>query len=89
MSICDTQVLSGFPPLPREVIVDVVKLCWEKPHREVQLFGIEVAKKYKKSLAGEDVVSCLDGMDLAKFMVTNKSWWDTVDIIASHSNSPL
>ena len=55
----------------------------------MQTFGIEVAKKYKKSLAGEDVASCLDGMDLAKFMVTNKSWWDTVDIIASHSNSPF
>lgn len=54
---------------------NIVKDCWERPEREFQYFGLELLFKYKKEYQ-KDLV------ELLEFMITKKSWWDTVDIIA-------
>lgn len=54
-----------------------VKLCWDRPYREMQYFGMEVARKALKIPEREDI-------EVIEFMVINKSWWDTVDFIAVH-----
>ena len=69
--------------------MEITKLCWVEPQREAQYFGMETARKYVKTLAGSETRTCLDGLDVAKAMIVNKGWWDTVDLIAAHSNCLL
>lgn len=63
--------------LPTIENLDVlIKELWAKPQREFQYFGIELVEKYSKQLNKNN-------LPLIEFMVTNKSWWDTVDGIAT------
>nr|WP_272946010.1 DNA alkylation repair protein [Vibrio mexicanus] len=55
----------------------MVDELWALPEREYQLVGIDLLIKVKKKLPAtlfEDV----------ERWVTTKSWWDTVDFLASH-----
>lgn len=54
----------------------LIKALWNKPEREYQYAGQELVKKYTKMFEPDD-------MYLLEFMIINKSWWDTVDYIAS------
>jgi 3-methyladenine DNA glycosylase AlkD len=54
----------------------IVKTLWEKPQREYQHFSQELAFKYVNQLEQKDI-------KLFEYMVTHKSWWDTVDFIAN------
>lgn len=53
-----------------------IKVLWELPEREYQLFAVDLLFIMKKKLGREQ-------MDLIEWTLTNKSWWDTVDGIAS------
>lgn len=53
----------------------VIKKLWKLPEREYQYFAMELLEKYKKEFK-EDIIF------LFEYMITNKSWWDTVDFIA-------
>mgnify|MGYP006288682737 CR=1 FL=1 len=53
----------------------VVKKLWQLPGREFQYFAQELILKYQKKYTEEII-------DLFEYMITNKSWWDTVDHIA-------
>ncbi len=53
-----------------------VRLMWDQPEREFQHAGIELVDKYRKKI-GDQLKGELE------FIITNKSWWDTVDFIAS------
>lgn len=62
--------------LPKKYELEaIVKTLWNKPQREFQYFAQELSFKYLKEIKIEDIA-------LFEFMVTNKSWWDTVDFIA-------
>ncbi len=54
---------------------ELVKLLWKQPQRDFQLFGQELVFKYVKQFEIKDI-------EVLEFMITNKSWWDTVDFIA-------
>ncbi|TSE09553.1 MULTISPECIES: DNA alkylation repair protein [Aquimarina] len=54
----------------------IVKILWEKPQRDFQHFGQELTLKYVKQFEKEDI-------ELFEFMVIHKSWWDTIDFIAT------
>jgi len=63
--------------LPKKYeLEDIIKLLWGKSQREYQHFSQELAFKYVKQLEEKDI-------RLFEFMVTHKSWWDTVDFIAN------
>lgn len=63
--------------LPNKNELDtIIKTLWEKPQREYQYFAQELAFKYLKQLEQKDI-------ELFEFMVTHKSWWDTVDFIST------
>ncbi len=63
--------------LPAKTDMEViVKMLWLKPQRELQYFAQELVFKYIAQLEEQDI-------DLLEFMVTNKSWWDTVDYISA------
>jgi len=59
----------------------IVKECWALPQREYQYFAIELAaamkKQWKPGIIG-----------LFEFIITHKSWWDTVDHAESHLTGP-
>jgi len=62
---------------PKKDLEKLVKKLWNKQQREHQMFGQELVLKYRKQLEKEDI-------DLLEYMVTHKSWWDTVDFIAAN-----
>ncbi|RAK06352.1 DNA-7-methylguanine glycosylase [Halanaerobium saccharolyticum] len=53
----------------------VIKKLWQLPEREFQYFAQELILKYQNEYT-EDIIS------LFEYMITHKSWWDTVDHIA-------
>jgi len=60
---------------------DLIKALWQQPQREVQYFAQELLQKYSRQFEKEDC-------SLFEYMITNKSWWDTVDFIASNILGP-
>lgn len=59
-----------------EYLTEYIRYLWEQPQRELQYFAMGLVDKYMKK-AGEEII------DLIEYLVTNKSWWDTVDYIAA------
>ncbi|MDO9255714.1 MAG: DNA alkylation repair protein [Bacteroidales bacterium] len=64
---------SGYPPY--EQLEEMVRFAWEQPQREWQYVAMEIVEKSVKK-ADQSL------LDLAEWMITNKSWWDSVDFIA-------
>lgn len=69
-------LIKSFLPDKRE-LGDLAKILWLKPQREYQYFTQELVFNYAKQMEKNDI-------ELFEFMVTHKSWWDTVDFIANH-----
>jgi 3-methyladenine DNA glycosylase AlkD len=55
----------------------IITELWSKPQREFQYFAIDLNIKYLKKIEFQDI-------ELFELMITNKSWWDTVDLIATN-----
>ncbi|MDW7695628.1 DNA alkylation repair protein [Flammeovirgaceae bacterium SG7u.111] len=69
----------GLPKL--EELDKFVREAYALPKRDMQYLALEVVTKYVKKLPKEFI-------DTVEFMVTNKSWWDSVDWIATwHAGS--
>lgn len=63
--------------IPNENLDEVVKWCWQADEREWQYICMELlGRKAKK--ADESVI------ELYEYLIINKSWWDTIDYIASN-----
>lgn len=61
-------------PSPGEV-ESIVSACWLMPYREYKYFAMELMVKMKKK-AGHDAIH------LYERLITDQSWWDTIDLIA-------
>ena len=61
---------------PAEQLWPVIRQFWGQPEREFQYFAMELTEKYHKVVEK-------DWIDHYEFLITNKSWWDTVDFIAA------
>ena len=71
-----------FPALNKNVEIEnrweIAKELWEKPQRECLYFALDWVNSFKpKTLKKEDI-------DEIYFLITNLSWWDSVDSIASN-----
>lgn len=77
--LCLHHMAKGLPPYKEAIAI--VKSCWNKPERDWQYFAVELLAKYKKEW-NENVVA------LMEWMIVRKSWWDTVDHIASELTGP-
>jgi len=55
-----------------------VALLWAKPQREFQYFAIDYLEKHMDTSAEFEA-----NMECIKSLITSKSWWDTVDVLAS------
>lgn len=62
---------------PKAELEPLVKTLWTKPQREFHYVAQELCSKYSKQFEKED-------MALLEYMISTKSWWDTVDFIASN-----
>ena len=63
--------------IPQEEKEKIIKWCWQQPQREYQYFAMEFLGRASKKEES-------DSIDLYVYMITNKSWWDTVDFIATN-----
>ncbi|WP_091163613.1 DNA alkylation repair protein [Paenibacillus sp. 1_12] len=66
-----------FDGLTEAQLIQVVEELWSLPEREYQYAALSLLEKYKKN-------SSAGHIDLLEKMIISKSWWDTVDTIASH-----
>ena len=64
-------------PNPDQALM-FAEATWKHPQREMQYFSMEVIEKQLKKITPE---AC---QKIIEHTTTNKSWWDTVDFIASH-----
>lgn len=67
----ETQQMSN------ENIHFLVKTLWGLPEREYQYVAMDLLIKRKNNLVESDI-------ELIQYLIVTKSWWDTVDLIASH-----
>lgn len=54
----------------------LIKALWEKPEREYQYAAIDLMQQWHKEWTAEDI-------HLFEYMITHKSWWDSVDGVVS------
>lgn len=64
----------GMPSIDQ--LVDLVNLLWADPHRELQHFAMDLIDKQIKKVD-------LDFIETLERLITTKSWWDTVDMLAN------
>jgi 3-methyladenine DNA glycosylase AlkD len=79
-SICK-KLMKEVNVISYEELGDVVKELWQLPQRELQYFAIELMAFHKK-VWEEEIIK------LFEYCILNKSWWDTVDFIATECVSP-
>lgn len=70
----------GLPP--SELLVPLVDELWERPQREYQYAAVGVLQKMMKSRETPPI-SPGEMIELFERLITTKSWWDTVDGIAT------
>lgn len=60
-----------------EQAADIIKESFAVDEREIQYFGMELMEKMHKKWDEDSIF-------LLEYLITKKSWWDTVDFIAPH-----
>lgn len=66
---------NGLPPI--EELDNILRDLWSLPEREFQYAAMNLLVKFEMKLP-EDFISTLE------YLIVTKSWWDTVDALASH-----
>lgn len=64
---------SGMPPL--DDLDAVIRDLWRLPQREFQYAAISLMEKLEKKLPAKSISTI-------EYMITHKSWWDTVDNVS-------
>ena len=58
---------------------------WRQEERECQLYGVDLMSEFRREALGETEAEFGEAVACAEVLITTKSWWDTVDMLASHS----
>lgn len=82
-----SQIYEQHFPLDVDALRCLLNLCWQKDQREFQYFACDVAKEHKSTLCGQSSESCLESLHSIEKLITAKSWWDTVDSLASNGEA--
>jgi len=83
LAVIYREAAAGLPaPAGAAEVTAVALACWELPEREYQHLGCGHLRRHAR-LLGPDSVPALARL------VTTKSWWDTVDELATHVVGPL
>ena len=70
-------LIAGCKKSSIEEIVDITGQLWSLPHRECQYTAMDLLIRHKRQLTAQHVSFVHD-------LIITKSWWDTVDALASH-----
>lgn len=70
-------------PIDRQEMYNVLKSCWSDPYRDLQYFAIDYGVKNVKIFRGNDEKEGIESLNICYFLISTKSWWDTVDLLAS------
>ena len=68
--------------LDEAAMESMVRQCWEAPQREMQYFACDLLARCRRRWTPNTLQLC-------KELICSKSWWDTVDFIASRVVGPL
>jgi 3-methyladenine DNA glycosylase AlkD len=71
------RVLTGLSRPTEAVLTDVALGCWALPEREYQYFACDWLRRHARVLTPEFLPT-------VRTLITEKSWWDTVDTLAAH-----
>jgi len=74
---CVKEYLNNHLLPERKELHKIVKELWKLDERELHYFAIELLIKCKKQWTVEDA-------SILEYLLTKKSWWDTVDYLAPH-----
>ena len=69
-------LLRGLPQPAPDQVLEVAAACWELPEREYQYTGVRYLVRAAPRLPA-------DGLPQVERLITTKSWWDTVDPLAT------
>ena len=76
---------SQFATLDRNTLMTLLSLLWQRPQRELQYLAIDIAISKVALLCGMSGEECLEAAQfVGAELITIKSWWDTVDMVASN-----
>lgn len=57
--------------------INLIDALWQQDKREFQYVALDIGKRYKKLFLPEHIPTI-------QYWIETKSWWDTVDALASH-----
>lgn len=73
--------IAGLPRvLPEDVVAAAATALWERPEREHQLVACMLVNRHAATPAATFAF-----LDVVEQLITTKSWWDTVDSLATHA----
>jgi len=76
-SVIFREIFAAAKSFSQPEIVEIIEETWSLPQREYQYFGMELADRHIKKMNHHF-------FEQIELMITRKSWWDTVDMIAAH-----
>ena len=76
------EILAGLPALTVNDLERTARACWELSEREYQYFAVDLLVRYAKRLEPEFLTT-------VHHLITTRSWWDTVDALASNVVGPI
>jgi len=68
---------SAYKSKYNEETIELIKCLWLEDHRESQYLAMDLLGRVLKQLS-------LDDLELMEWLILNKSWWDTVDFLATN-----
>ena len=66
-------------------LLQFVNSLWEQEERECQAYGVDLMNQFRGNTLGETEQEYEEAVVCVETLITTKSWWDTVDMLASHS----
>jgi 3-methyladenine DNA glycosylase AlkD len=76
------QVMAGLDRPTQADLTAVALACWQRPQREFQYFACTLLRRHAR-FCSEDFLPTVE------HLIITRSWWDTVDTLASHVAGPL
>jgi 3-methyladenine DNA glycosylase AlkD len=78
----DREVVAGLPAPTEGQLRTVALVCFEREEREYQYFAVDYLRRHVRMCSARFLTT-------ARRLVTTRSWWDTVDGIASRTVGPV
>jgi 3-methyladenine DNA glycosylase AlkD len=78
----ERKVWAGLPPPTEPELRAIVEQCWSRPDREWHYFACDYLRKH-------EAVPSAGFLPTVAALITTKSWWDTVDALATRVTGSL